>query len=91
MIRKDGSYRIFVIETRFDDYKNANWFLANLDHFGSPKGFGAGGDCWQTTGVTGTFKEKEAKKGLGWIRKRYPESQFRLAAVHISQMKVPVP
>jgi hypothetical protein len=90
MIRRDGCYQIFLIETRSKNYKNEEWFTASLDHFGSPPGFTASDDCWQRTGVYGTFVEKTAREGLKWIRRRHSDTEFRLVCVHISQMKVKV-
>jgi len=91
MIRADGAYKIFVLEFKFLP-KDA-WHTASLDHFGSPPGFSASDDCWQKTGVYGTFDQREARRGLAWMRRKNPRSstRFRLVCVHITQTKVPVP
>lgn len=90
MISTDGCYKIYIIELRTEGYRNGKWFTASLDHFGSPPGFTACDECWQRTGVRGTFDEKVGRKGIKWMRKKYPNEEFRLTCVHITQMKVPV-
>jgi hypothetical protein len=90
MLRKDGCYVIYIIETRSKSYKDGKWFTANLDYFGHPEDFSAPNACWQETGIEGTFDVKKGLKGLKWMKKRHPGKEFRLTAVHITQMKVPV-
>lgn len=92
MIRTDGAYVCYLIQTRDESkkHKDGAWFEASLDYFGSPEGFNACGDCWQRTGVHGTFNEKEARAGLVWMRERHPGKPFRLIALHITQMRVAV-
>lgn len=48
-------------------------------------GFSACGDCWQTTGVTGTFELNAASEALAWMCQKWPQSQFRIVKVTISQ------
>lgn len=62
-LRNDGKVEVYRIQTRTDTIKNSNWYYANLDHFGKPKGFGADGECWQETGIKGTFSWDDAIDG----------------------------
>jgi len=91
MIRNDGSYRIYLIQARHPKtYRNGEWFEVSFDYFGSPKGFTASDECWQKTGVYGTFDEKVAQAGLKWIKEKHPHTKFRLVRADIMQMKTPV-
>lgn len=49
-------------------------------------GFSACGDCWQQTGATGTFDLNAAAEALVWISEKWPDYQFRIAKVTISQL-----
>lgn len=90
MIRTDGTYKIYILETKDSDHKKGEWYTANLDHFGAPPGFTASDRCWQVTGVYGCFNEAPARQGLTWIRARHPGRDFRLVCTHITQLKTPV-
>ena len=64
MLRKDGIYEIYMIQHQ---QKDSKWVYSI---FGTPtvadikKGFNASGDCWQITGIEGTFDFETAKEGL---------------------------
>lgn len=85
MLDKDGTFVFFIIVTRTKDYRRGQWFQASLDHFGSPPGFSASGDCWQQIGERGTFDEDEAKAGLLWMAKKHPKNEWGLQRVEATQ------
>lgn len=86
MLRNDGLYTIFCIQHYVPEYgKPGAWVGSNLDHFHYPEGFNASGECWQQTGVTGTFDQVEAIAGWKWLREKWPETQFRVVCVTASQ------
>lgn len=88
MIRVDGNFTIYKIQ----HWSAGKWVSSSLDHFGTPhilcasKGFSACGDCWQQTGVHGTFDLHAASEGLAWMTQEWPDHWFRIAKVTISQL-----
>lgn len=83
-LRCDGEYRIFTLQYWSED--EHKWADAGLDHFGHPEGFTASGECWQRTGVHGTFDEEEAIAGAAQLQKRHG-IPFRVAILEISQRR----
>lgn len=84
-VRKDGEYVVYVIQTRSANYRGGEWYNASLDHFGTPPGFSASSECWQTTGIDGTFDRAVGLAGLSAIANKHPGVEFRLAQVNITQ------
>lgn len=86
MIRSDGNITCYVLECRSNapGYEN-RWFLAGLDHFGTPPGFSASGPCWQKTGIHGTFDEEEGFSALRVMSSQHIEYDWRLMKLEISQ------
>jgi len=87
-LRVDGEYRIFTLQ--YWNEKEHAWADAGLDHFGHPEGFTASGECWQRTGVNGTFDEDEALAGAAQLQKRHGVP-FRVAVLEISQRRFALP
>lgn len=88
-MRQDGTYTMYLIQhfsPKGFGQREGVWCYSSLDHFGTPKGFSASGDCWQQTGYHGTYREAEGMRGLFWIAKRNPGTQFRLVKVILSQL-----
>jgi hypothetical protein len=83
MIRSDGVFGTYMVQHRQDDGK---WVASNFDFFGSPPGFTASCDCWQVTGIRGTYYKVVARKGLDWIRRKHPGRKFRLVYVVVSRL-----
>jgi hypothetical protein len=83
MIRKDGTYTIYRLE---HEQKDGKWTSSSLDHFGYPPGFDAGGECWQTTGITGVLNYEEAVAGLHYLCDKHRGQAFRIAVVKITQV-----
>lgn len=88
MLRNDGKYTIFVIQHEQPEKgKESTWVYSNLDVFGYPEGFSASDDCWQKTGIHGTFDAEQAMEGLSELRKKNKDKhRFRLALVRITQI-----
>lgn len=82
MIWRDGNYNIYKIQHLQSD---GEWVGSSFDAFGTPKGFNASGDCWQTTGVHGTFDKDEAIDGAFWLTRKHLNTKFRVILVEISQ------
>ena len=92
MLNKDGNYQIYTIQhlPKLEKETEENWVFSNFDSFGFPDGFDACGECWQKTGIYGTFEIFTAKKGFDWIMKRNPDTKFRVVKIFIQQMTVPL-
>lgn len=82
-IRTDGDFFIYILQVQLAS--NQKWVDANLDHFGFPWSFNASADCWQVTGVHGTFHKNEAIEALKWIREHWKKEKFRLVCRQIMQ------
>lgn len=77
------------------------WVTSSLDHFfvrqsdinGSDlkeltpenRDFLANGECWQKTGISGTFDRNVALRFKEQLQKKYPERQFSVFELVISQ------
>jgi hypothetical protein len=90
MLRSDGTYNIYIIQHQWR--KAGEWKMSDIGGFGSkpPMSMNAIGQCWQDTGVMGTYHLKDALAVLPDLRKRNPEHAFRVACVCISQGTTPV-
>ena len=83
LLRNDGKYVIYIIQHK---QKDCRWVQSSFDAFGTPDiAFSASGDCWQQTGVHGTFNLSIAEHALAMIRMKHMITQFRLAKVEITQ------
>lgn len=49
-------------------------------------GFGASGDCWQKTGVHGTFDQDAAFEAQRFMEDKFPLISWRVVQVNIMQM-----
>ncbi len=93
MLWNDGDYLIYNIQHK---QKDGSWGDSSFAYFGQPidykrkDSFSACGECWQQTGIQGTYYLDAAKEGLKNIRKNNPKTTFRLVAVYIKQGTVPL-
>ena len=83
-MRRDGEYTIYLIEEW--DEKHQRWERCSPRH---PKGFDSCGECWQTTGIHGTFDYDQALDGAGALQREFG-GPFRVVVMEISQ-RVMVP
>ena len=84
MIRCDGDFVIYILECRDSRGK---WFGPNYDNLGTPKGFAASDDCWQATGVSGTFHPHVGLSALQEMAKKHTHLVWRLMKMTVSQHK----
>ena len=112
MLRRDGDYVIYVVQTHYTDhkpgekpYRNGEWFdigdnwiakvpahkrftCLNPNH-GKHKEpfqtFSASGDCWQQTGIFGSFVLKQAMNLMKLMAEHVPNQEFRVAKLVITQ------
>lgn len=84
----DGEYVIFTLQ--YWDEKDGVWADAGLGSFGHPEGFNASGECWQRTGVHGTFDEGQALDGAVKLQRRHG-IPFRVQVLEVSQRRYPLP
>ena len=82
-MRCDGIFDIHQIQHLQSD---GEWVMSSLDHFGTPIGFSPSCECWQKTGVRGTFARGLALDGVRWLRARHPDYKFRVVLVTTSQI-----
>ena len=87
-LQSDGEYVIFTLQYWYE--KDGTWNDAGLDAFGHPEGFNASGECWQRTGVHGTFDEEEALRGASRLQQRHG-IPFRVQVLEVSQRRYPLP
>lgn len=83
MLRTDGDYTIYVIEHLRQNDSIERWVRSiENEHY-----FGAAGDCWQETGIHGTFDLEEAKRAFLSImnNRKLLDRKFRLVRVRIHQ------
>lgn len=73
----DGVSILYEIQHQPGDEKTL-WRFSSLDHFGTPKGFAASCDCWQKTGIHGTFDLQEGLAGVRLLKSKWPAFRFRL-------------
>lgn len=101
MVRKDGTYHIFILQFRDTPDKEwcnsgdcDQWIPENLTrkqweaivfNKGPLRPLGANGDCWQITGIQGTFVRKEAIRALHKIAEWNPTRRFRVCELLIIQ------
>ena len=82
MIRTEGKFYIYRIEHQWKG--KGNW----ADSIENEYYFTASHECWQKTGIHGTFNINEAKKAFGDIvSKLDKDRKFRLVCVTIEQSK----
>jgi len=82
MIRTEGKFSIYRIEHQWKDKSKWASSIENEQYFT------ASGDCWQQTGVHGTFDLEEAKKAFGEVVSKLDKNRkFRLVCVTIEQSK----
>lgn len=92
MLRTDGCYKIYRIQHKQEDGK---WVYSSFDHFGYPgdwrskEGFSACGNCWQETGVEGTYNRELAIKGAKELAAKH-KMNFRVVWVVLSQQTIVV-
>jgi len=53
-------------------------------------GFSASGDCWQQTGIHGTFELQVGMEALQYMAKKFPERRWRLVKYECSRKTTPV-
>ncbi len=89
VMRQDGRYIVYRIQHEQADGK---WVYSNFDHFGTPlPSFGASGDCWQVTGIHGSFEHEDVSPALTIIRDDNPENTFRAVRVNLMQQTMVIP
>lgn len=85
MLRTDGTYTIYFIQHQYGD--NPKW----ANSIENEELFTACDDCWQETGVMGTYDLEEAKRAFGEVVSRLDQKRtFRLAQMDISQKIKPL-
>jgi hypothetical protein len=96
MLRSDGEFVVYVIKHRKD---GQDWMLSSLDNFEFAgavwqdsggwnyprREFSASADCWQKTGITGTFNRDAALAALTAISEANPDYEFGIFEVKLSQ------
>lgn len=86
MLINDGKYDIYLIQHQFGE----KWVNSSLEYFGHPLGFTSSDECWQETGIHGTFNKSKAKRALKWISRQYPDMKFRIVCRRIMQITEPI-
>jgi hypothetical protein len=90
-MRCDADLIIFVLQGRSTEAKGKrDWFSPSYDHFGHPPGFNASGECWQKTGIHGTFDEDEGLAALRVFNREHVEYDWRLIRMHVVQEHIEV-
>ena len=80
MIRTDGTFTIYRLQHNWQGKGIWTYSIENDELFN------ASSDCWQITGVSGTFDLEHAKKALGEVVSRLDKNRvFRLVKVTIKQ------
>lgn len=103
MIRNDGKYTIFILQfkhLRKPTEDEGEWnYAGDGEQFCKGDGdfreeprcsFNALGDCWQQTGVNGTYDYDIAHQMLLMASKNSPGRKFRIARMEISQQTIEV-
>jgi len=99
MLRTDGKYKIYIIKHRYNDSGEwarsgdcTQWIprkVVNGKNFKKVQQifnpFKAGGECWQQTGVHGSYKKRDAVKIMDLISEWKPGHRFRVCEVEIDQ------
>ena len=80
MIRNDGKYEIYKLQHLWEGRTEWVGSIENEEFFTTS------GDCWQKTGIHGTFDFDKARKVFGDVVSRLDKKrEFRLVKVTISQ------
>jgi len=96
MISNDGYYTFYRIQHKTDE---KGYVFSDLDYFGygdhlkdfdKGVGFNASGDCWQTTGVNGTFERSAARRLKRHLDRKWPKERFRIVQIFIRQTTKPI-
>jgi len=101
MIRNDGEYTIYIIQHKYKDPKDENWYNSgSCDAFikvetrkqwdkivyNEPfRSIHASGDCWQETGIQGTYDFDKAQQVMIQVAQWNPGREFRVAQLNIKQ------
>lgn len=93
MVRNDGFYTIYILQHETVDGKEWNnsgdgeqWCRGRGDFREEPRrSFNALGECWQQTGVHGTYDRKIALRMMILAACEHPKRKFRITRVSISQ------
>ena len=99
MLRTDGKYKIYIIMHKYKD--EGEWSRSGECTQWIPKKvvrgknydkvkevfapFSASGECWQWTGVHGSYKKRDAVKIMDLISEWTPGHRFRVCEVTIDQ------
>ena len=82
MIRTEGKFSIYRIEHQ---WKGKSEWVSSIEN---EQYFPASGNCWQQTGVHGTYDLEEAKEAFGKVVAQLDKNRkFRLVRVMIEQSK----
>lgn len=81
MIRTEGKFSIYRIEHQWENKSEWTSSIENEQYFRSS------GECWQQTGVHGTYDLEEAKQVFGKVAQSDKRRKFRLVCVTIEQSK----
>lgn len=82
MLRKDGLFFVYVIQHQ---WQNKGEWVSSIEN---EKYFTPSNDCWQETGINGTFDLIQAKKTFkDIISKPDKNRKFRLILITLNQQK----
>lgn len=84
ILHNDGSYTIYTIKCRKLN-RDSNYYYANLCTFGFPEGFKSSDECWQKTGIHGTFNLDEAKNAIKFLYDKHPDYLFKFVKLTLNQ------
>lgn len=105
MLRNDGKYNIFILQFKDREDKEwcysgdcDQWLPKKLTREqweghvfkGAFRCLGANGDCWQRTGIQGTFVRDEAIRVMHKIAEWNPNRSFRVCELIITQETIPL-
>ena len=86
MLKFDGWYEIYAIQLKdkLDKHPENTWrFPKGLPEW--PEEIDKKSKCYRLTGIFGAFKYYLALQGIKQLRKRYPNKEFRIVFLEISQ------
>ena len=84
MVRNDGKWEIYRIQHKWNNKKNKWVYSIENEEF-----FKSSEECWQLTGINGTFNFDEAREAYGKVVSRLEkERKFRLVKLIITQKTV---
>jgi hypothetical protein len=75
------------VELRSEDFHTKNYTGRELEPFQS---FSASGECWQKTGIHGTFDKDKAVKMKDLLAASIPECKFRVVQHTVIQHRIPI-